>query len=154
MISYQDQELHTNKKRVVKVRSYPGATTDDLIDHCRPVARRQPDIIIVHVGTDDLRSKDEKEIAQNISGIKDTIKEISPNTRTLISLIIQRYDNETMNGKVVFVNNELTQLFNKNELIDNSNLGRDCIGGSRGLHLNQPGTRHLARNFKQALNYF
>ena len=44
------------------------------------------------------------------------------------------------------------QLFNKNELIDNSNLGRDCIG-NRGLHLNQMGTRHLARNFKQALNY-
>ena len=108
--------MHTNKKRVV--------------------ARRQPDIIIAHVGTDDLRSKDEKEIAQNISRIKDTIKEISPNTRTLISLIIQRYDNETMNDKVVFVNNQLMQLFNKNELIDNSNLGRDC-SGSRGLHLNQ-----------------
>ena len=90
MISYQDEKLYTNKKRVVKVRTYPRATTDDLIDYCRPVSRRQPDIIIVHAGTMDLRSKDEKEIAQNISRIKDTIKEISPNTRTLISLIIQR----------------------------------------------------------------
>ena len=47
MISYQDEKLHTNKKRVVKVRSYPGATIDDLIDYCRPIAHRQPDIIIV-----------------------------------------------------------------------------------------------------------
>ena len=66
IISYQDEKLHTNKKRVVKVRSYPGATTDHLIDYCRLVAHRQPDIIIVHVGTHDLRSKDEKEIAQII----------------------------------------------------------------------------------------
>ena len=41
---------------------------------------------------------DEKEIVQNISRIKDTIKEISPTTKTLISLTIQ-------NDKVVFVNN-------------------------------------------------
>ena len=40
------------------------------------------------------------------------------------------------------------QFFSKHDLIDNSNLGRDCIG-NKGLHLNQLGTRHLARNFKQ-----
>ena len=40
MISYQDEKLHINKKRVVEVRSYPGATTDDLIDYCRPAGRR------------------------------------------------------------------------------------------------------------------
>ena len=151
MISYQDEKLHTNRRRIVKVRSYPGATSDDLIDFCKPIARRYPDVIIVHVGTNDLRHREEKEIAQNIMKIKEAIKEISPNTKTLISLIIQRFDNKSLNDKACIVNHELMQLISKHDLIDNSNLDRDCIG-HKGLHLNQTGTRHLARNFKQALN--
>ena len=151
MISYQDEKLHTNRRRIVKVRSYPGATSDDLIDFCKPIARRHPDVIIVHVGTNDLRHREEKEIAQNIMKIKETIKEISPNTKTLISLIIQRFDNKSLNDKACIVNHELMQLISKHDLIDNSNLDRDCIG-HKGLHLNQTGTRHLARNFKQALH--
>ena len=83
--------------------------------------------------------------------IKETIKEISPNTKTLISLIIQRFDHKSLNDKACIVNHELMQLIFKHDLIDNSNLDRDCVG-HKGLHLNQMGTRHLARNFKQALN--
>ena len=113
--------------------------------------RRHPDVIIVQVGINDLRHREEKEIAQNIMKINETIKEISPNTKTLISLIIQRFDNKSLNDKACIVNHELMQLISKHDLIDNSNLDRDCIG-HKGLHLNQTGTRHLARNFKQALN--
>ena len=89
MISYQDEKLHSNKRKTVKVRSYPGATSEDLIDFCKPIARRQPDVIIIHVGTNDLRMKDEKEIAKNIVIIKNTISQVSPDTKALISLIIQ-----------------------------------------------------------------
>ena len=38
----------------VKVKCHPGATTDDPIDHLNPVLRKNPDIIIVHGGTNDL----------------------------------------------------------------------------------------------------
>ena len=64
----------------------------------------------------------------------------------MISLIIQRFDNGSLNDKASIENYELMQLFPKHHLIDNSNLGRDCIG-NKDLHLNQLGTRHLARNF-------
>ena len=30
MISYQDEKLHSNRRRTVKVRSYPGTTSEDL----------------------------------------------------------------------------------------------------------------------------
>ena len=40
MISYQDEKLHTNRRRIVKVRSYPGATSDDLIDFCKRITHR------------------------------------------------------------------------------------------------------------------
>ena len=66
MISYQDKKLHTNRRRIVKVRSYPRATSDDLIDFCKPIAHRHPDVIIVHVDTNDLRHREEKEVVQNL----------------------------------------------------------------------------------------
>ena len=39
-------------------------------------------MIIIHVGANDLRIKDEKEIAKNIVTIKNTISQISPDTNT------------------------------------------------------------------------
>ena len=45
-------------------------------DFCKPIARRQPDVIIIHVGTKDLRIKDDKEIVKNILAIKNTITQL------------------------------------------------------------------------------
>ena len=56
MISYQDEVRHSNKNRIVRVRSFPGATTEDILDHCKPIARKKPDIIILHLGTNNLNS--------------------------------------------------------------------------------------------------
>ena len=53
----------------------------------------------MHIATNDLRHSEGKEIAQNIMKIKETIKEISPNTKTLISPIIQRFENKSLNDK-------------------------------------------------------
>ena len=38
---------------IVKVRPYPGATSEDLIDHIKLVTRRKPDIVVLHIGTND-----------------------------------------------------------------------------------------------------
>ena len=42
------------KKHNVKVRAHPGATSRDLIDHIKPVARRKPNLVVIHVGTNDI----------------------------------------------------------------------------------------------------
>ena len=39
---------------IVKVRPHPGVTSEDLIDHIKPVSRRKPDIVVLHIGTNDL----------------------------------------------------------------------------------------------------
>ena len=44
----------SKKRHIVKVRSHPGATSEDLVDHIKPVARRKPDMVILHVGTNDI----------------------------------------------------------------------------------------------------
>ena len=46
----------------------------------------------------------------------------------MISLIISRYDSELLNDKAIIVKERLTQRFPKTEIIDNSNLDRECAG--------------------------
>ena len=72
MINYRDEKitLQQEKNSQSQVVSWSNL---GILDFCKPIARRQPDVIIIHVGTKDLRIKDEKEIAKNIATIKNTI---------------------------------------------------------------------------------
>ena len=40
----------------VKIRPHPGASTEDLFDHIKPVIRKSPDIVVIHTGTNDLQN--------------------------------------------------------------------------------------------------
>ena len=46
--------LQKGHKNSVKVRSRPGSTTLDIIDHVRPEARKKPEKIVIMAGTNDL----------------------------------------------------------------------------------------------------
>ena len=127
------------------------ATSEDLIDYCKPIARRAPDVIILHVGTNELDKRDEDSIVENIKKIKNEIVSVSPKTKVLVSLIIGRYDDGNLNDKGVLVNDKLMRELPRSDIIDNSNLDRQCVG-LKGLHLNRLGNKHLALNFKQVLN--
>ena len=41
----------TSVNNAVNVMKHPGSTTDDIVDY---VTRKKPDVIIMHVGTNDL----------------------------------------------------------------------------------------------------
>ena len=151
IINYQDEGLHMNKKRIVKIRSHPRATSEDIINYCKPIARRALDVIILHVGTNDLDKRDEDSMVENIKKIKNEIVSVSPKTKVLVSLIISRYDDGNLNDKGVLVNDKLMWELPRSDIIDNSNLDRQCVG-LKGLHLNRLGNKHLALNFKQVLN--
>ena len=45
-----------SKEGNVKVKSYPGLTSEDMLDFVNPTIRLQPDAIIIHVGTNDINS--------------------------------------------------------------------------------------------------
>ena len=59
----------------VKVSSFPGCTAMDMRDHIKPVLRRNPDAIVMHVGTNSLRSS---------ASVRDCAEEIV-NLATVIS---------------------------------------------------------------------
>ena len=66
------------EKKIVTVRAFSGATRDDIKDYCKPIAKRRPDICIVHTGTNDLKDSDELSIVENIATVKEIIKNIGP----------------------------------------------------------------------------
>ena len=56
MISGIDQQRLSVKGRIIKVRSFPGATINDMHDYVKPLLKKAPDNVILHVGTNDARN--------------------------------------------------------------------------------------------------
>ena len=82
------------------VKSFPGATTEDMKDYIKPTIARKPDIVILHTGTNDLKSnQDPSDIANKIIIIAKNIK-IS-GTEVSISSLIPRADRQSEKGKKV-----------------------------------------------------
>ena len=106
--------------------------------------------MVVHVGNNNLKSKDEITVVDNIAKVKETIKTISPKTKVLISTLTNRYDNEELEHKMTVLNEENKRSF-QTDVIDNSNLEETCVNKG-GLHLSRKGTIHLAMNYKQMLS--
>ena len=138
------------KKHNVKVRAHPGATSRDLIDHIKPVARRKPSLIVVHVGTNDITNNvDTEEMLQTL--VNDVKKE-SPDTEIAISGLVTRKDKPGIEKKVSSLNTCLKNLCARSQLyfIENDRVDGSCLGKKK-LHLNIKGNSILARNF---VNYF
>ena len=60
-------KLRAALKQNVVVRSFPGAKTSDMMHYVKPAADENPDLFIIHCGTNDLRSETSVEaVANNI----------------------------------------------------------------------------------------
>ena len=88
----------------VKVSSFPGCTTMDIRDHITPILRKDPDAIVIHVGTNSLRSSASvRDCAEEILNLATMISNES-SADLAISGIIPRSDDESLAFKVSGVN--------------------------------------------------
>ena len=145
------EEKGLSKKHNVRLRKCPGDTTEDLLDHIKPIARKKPDLVVIHFGTNDTTSgKDTKE---NMQKAIDAIREESPGTEIAISLCTIRKDRQGIEKKVTSCNKILRDAaFRKDTyVIDNKNIDESCLGMKK-LHLNRKGTSFLANNLKNFIN--
>jgi lysophospholipase L1-like esterase len=136
---------------LVKIKTHPGATTDDLIDHLNPVLRRKPDVIIIHGGTNDLTN--DVDTAKNIERIIRNVKRVSPKTSLVLSSVVVRKDREDLAKKVIELNEKLKAITDeyKIEFLDNDNI-TDKYLNSKKLHLNKNGLSMLAKNILGYIN--
>ena len=97
-------EYGLSKNPNVKVQSFSGHTTEDMLDIVKPAARRKPDAIIIHAGANDI-TRD----INTVKTIRKTVKLIrdsSGNTQVLLSGIINQEDGN-YNDKISEINTRM-----------------------------------------------
>ena len=132
-----------------RIKPYGGAVSEDLVDHIRPTLRRKPDVIVIHIGTNDITNDNCSSLQINPNKIRELVTELSQSTKIVLSSIILRHDKSNIN---VTVNreNEIIKQFcktNKLDLIDKSNIKDQNLYGKKKFQLNDVGTSLLAYNF-------
>ena len=137
-------KLPQNEKLYIK--SFSGATIEDMVDYAKPTVRRKPDLIILHAGSNDLRSeKTSDNISSDIMRLALQLK--TDINDVMVSSITSRAD--SYNAKGAEVNSKLKIECERYNLmfIDHSNISADKHLNGSGLHLNYKGTVTLANNF-------
>ena len=133
------------------VKSFGGSTSRDMVDYIKPAARKKPDKIIVHVGTNDISKKIEN-TTENLDLVVKTVKDLSPETQIFVSEICLRNDLMGSFSKVKQKNEELKKFCQERNIgmVEHGNVDHSCLARKQ-LHMNQKGLKRMALNFK---NFF
>lgn len=146
----QGHNLTSDEHKVI-VKPFLGARTSCMHHHVQPTLKQNPDVIILHCGTNDLKS--EKDSEQIATEIIDLALHITSNhdTSLMISSLVVRGDK--FHDKATQVNEFLSKKCGERNMgfINNDNLTKSHLNRSR-LHLNRKGSQLLERNFKEVIS--
>ena len=93
----REAKLSSNKK--IKVRFFPGAKTEDLMFHLIQNLKKNPDNMIIHIGTNNAPYKNENILYEELKQIKDLIRALHPDCKNIfISCPIVSTDNKKTNN--------------------------------------------------------
>jgi len=138
----------------VVVKAFPGATTSDMEHHLKPALAKDPQRVIFHVGTNDLKTN----LRPNHNQIADSIMNLARMTESesradvIISEVITRSD-KTPEDHIRTVNKLLSRCCNQNgwQLLRLNNISKDHLNDG-GLHLNDQGVSVLVTNLTTFLS--
>ena len=135
----------------VKVNHFGGATSLDTVEIAEIALRRDPDMLIVHVGTNDFEQNipTKKEIQRIVSKARGKCADI----KIGISAICHREDKKHLQPKIKDMNNQLKNLCRQQQLtfIDHSDFDHSCLA-YKGLHPNQNGNKSLYCDFDRTIS--
>ena len=57
----------SDKSNRITVKSFPGSKVDDMRDYVKPFLKANPDNLILHIGTNNLKSDDARTIAEVVA---------------------------------------------------------------------------------------
>ena len=81
-------KLRQNLRKIVLVRTFPGAKVMDMKHYVQPTLSTSPETLVLHVGTNDLSQKSVQEVLQDLTSLGQSICTDSPTTKLVISGII------------------------------------------------------------------
>ena len=146
---YDMSKLMPNKEKIY-VKSFAGATIEDMGDYVKPAMKYDPDLFVLHCGTNSLQGdKPPATIAENIIKLARNMKK--ENNDVIISGLVPR--NDKLKVKCLQVNDYLKIKSAQVEIgfMDNSNLNKYSYFNPKGIHLNFKGSEALSRNFINAI---
>ncbi|CAH3137206.1 unnamed protein product [Porites lobata] len=117
------------------VKSFSGTTTKAMKNYLKPNLELLPDQVILHVGTNDLKSKEPQQVAGSVVDLARQIENSSDAT-VIVSELVSRRDgfNEANGWKFIQHQNISEKELNKG-----------------GLHLNFKGNQQFFKNFQTSL---
>ena len=150
MIKYVDvRKLRLGTNKQVTARTFPGCRTDEMSHYIKPTLALKPKQVIIHIGTNDLKTKSTAEITRNLQNLGNQVKQDNPRAEVLLSQIITRSDDTSLQNKLPEVNKCMRDICEQENwgLIDDSNITNMHLN-PYGLHLNKRGSAILAKNIK------
>ena len=143
IISGIEEERISRQWRKGKVKSFPGAITDDMYDYIEPQLRKCSKNIILNIGTNNTVNEISMTVLDKLLSWKAFVKKTLPDCNVCISKLALRTDNAKASLTVNNLNEHLST--QQLDIIDNSNINN--AGLSRGgLHVNSQGFGKLAIN--------
>ena len=141
------QEDRLNKQHHVQIKRHDGATILDMKDFMKPAIRRKPDLVVIRAGTNDL-ADDQVNTSGTLAEFFKEVRNMSPESKIVMSSVITRQDKPGMPKKVKNLNKSINQVREKfnTRVMSNSNVGGECLS-TKKLHLNQRGNSVFARKF-------
>ena len=137
-----ERRLGKNNKNV-KVRCFPGSTIDDMFHCCKPITKKNPSFIILHVVTNDADKYTSREILKTLLSLKSFIQSELSTCKIILSTPTFRIDKGKCAVLIKHFNKQLRNL-NKDILNNDNILGKHV--GRILLHLNGRGIGRLAMN--------
>ena len=151
MVNGIDEKRLSKKHGNVKVFHFSGARIEDINQYIIPIIKKQPDYLILHVGTNDATTNTSKKIVDDLLILKPNISKQLPSCRIVLSKLIIRHDNGKANLTIRNVNKHLSAL--QSESIESDNISSQHLG-PKGLHLTPKGKVRLALNSMKQIQKF
>ena len=142
----------------LNTRIYPhsGLKSIDMVDLVKVTARRQPDAVIIHVGSNDFNDPAEKiDAVGNLEATFKHLRKVSPKTEIAFSTILHRYDQQRnleapinqLNGKIA----ELCKQYNV-DIVSNDSIDATSLG-QKLWHPNFRGKKKLASHWLDDIHH-
>ena len=115
-------EKGLSKSHNVKVKNYPGATSEDILDKIDDLLKVKPGSLLVHVGTSDLTNN--VNLLNSVKKMVKKVKNSSPSTKIVFSSVILYKDKKDISKKVGESNQRLKNYCKEENIdfVDNSNI--------------------------------
>ena len=154
LVKYLRREKLPSKKNNVKVITHPGPTNEDMLDYIKPIARRKPDTLIIHAGTNDLTNG--VNIMKKVRKLVKVVREIDECEKIkfgFFSVIFCK--NKDLEDERNEVNMKLIKYCETKGFVfnENNNISESGLNNSK-LHLNEKGTNIITQNIKRSFNQF